>query len=87
MSRGAVVYTVSSLQGKKSLAFRAAAIIVESGMLYLVVQVIFVTVFSLGNTADEVMAPMMVQFYVCSSPPGFFVLFLTGTIPRASHPR
>lgn len=87
MSRGAVVYTVSSLQGKKSLAFRAAAIIVESGMLYLVVQVIFVTVFSLGNTADEVMAPMMAQFYVSSSSPRLYHVISHSTTLRASHPR
>ena len=52
------------MQGTKSIAFRAAAIIIESGVLYFVVQLIYLTVFALGNTADEVMSLIVVQVYV-----------------------
>lgn len=64
MSRGATVYSVSSMEGRLSLAFRAAIIIVESGFLYFVVQVIYLTVFALHNTADETMSLIAVQIYV-----------------------
>jgi len=42
-------------------------IVVESGMLYLVVQFIFVVLFALGNPAQDVAGMMAVQIYVRNS--------------------
>jgi hypothetical protein len=42
-------------------------IVVESGMLYLVVQFIFVVLFAVGNPAQDVVGMMAVQIYVRNS--------------------
>ncbi len=42
----------------------AVAIIVESGLLYLVTQLIFVVLFSLGHPAQAILAVVAVQIYV-----------------------
>lgn len=66
MSRGARVYSVAPLSGRKPVAFKAAAIIVESGALYFVVQLIYLTVFAVGNNFEQTISLIAVQVYVRS---------------------
>lgn len=63
------------LAGTARAAQHAVAIIVESGLLYLVAQLVLVVLFALGHPAQAVVAVMAVQIYVC---PPFFATFLGG---------
>ncbi|KAI0682077.1 hypothetical protein C8T65DRAFT_597625 [Cerioporus squamosus] len=53
----------TSLLGAAHAAQRAVAIIVESGLLYLVTQVVFVVLFALGHPAQAIVAVVAVQIY------------------------
>lgn len=64
LTRGVDSYAVTSLTGRKSVAFKAAMIIIESGALYFVVQLIYLTVFAVGNSSDQLMSLVAVQIYV-----------------------
>lgn len=65
MSRGAEWTLPTILRGgKRSVAFKAIMMIVESGALYFVVQLIYLVVFSLGNNAEQIMSLIAVQIYV-----------------------
>ncbi|EKM56811.1 uncharacterized protein PHACADRAFT_254136 [Phanerochaete carnosa HHB-10118-sp] len=60
---GINTYTVTSLTGRKSIAFKTAMIIIESGVLYFVVQLVYLTVFAVGNSSDQLMSLVAVQVY------------------------
>lgn len=64
LTRGVETYSGRSLSGRKSIAFKAAMIIIESGALYFVVQLIYLTVFAVGNSSDQLMSLVAVQVYV-----------------------
>ncbi|KAI0754396.1 hypothetical protein C8Q80DRAFT_1226442 [Daedaleopsis nitida] len=51
------------LPGAVHAAQRAVAIIVESGLLYLVTQLVFVVLFALGHPAQAIVAVVAVQIY------------------------
>jgi len=63
MTRGTNTYTVTSLTRRKNVAFKAAMIIIESGVLYFVVQLIYLTVFAVGNSSDQLMSLVAAQIY------------------------
>ena len=50
--------------GKKPTAFKAILMIIESGLLYFMVQLIYLVVFALGNNAEQIMSLIAVQVYV-----------------------
>ena len=52
------------MSGTMRAAQRAVEIIVESGLLYLVTQVVFVVLFALGHPAQAILAVIAVQIYV-----------------------
>lgn len=54
------------MRGTARAAQRAVAIIVESGLLYLVTQLVFVVLFGLGHPAQAILAVIAVQIYVSS---------------------
>lgn len=43
---------------------KVIAIMIESGVLYFLVQLVFVTLYGMNNPAEEVIIPMAVQVYV-----------------------
>lgn len=45
--------------------YSAMAVVVESGLLFLIAQIVFVTLFALGNPAQDVVMPITLQIYVC----------------------
>ncbi|TFK92332.1 hypothetical protein K466DRAFT_236142 [Polyporus arcularius HHB13444] len=51
------------MQGTARAAERAVAIIVESGVLYLATQLVFVVLFALGHPAQAILAVVAVQIY------------------------
>ena len=71
MTRG-TNYLGATVKGRrKSAAFKAAMIIIESGVLYFVVQLIYLTVFAVGNSSDQLMSLVAVQIYVRLFPLSF----------------
>ena len=52
------------MKGTMRAARRAVEIIVESGLLYLVTQLVFVVLFALGHPAQAILAVMAAQVYV-----------------------
>ena len=63
LTRGSAEYAVPP-RGARSPGFRATMIVVESGVLYLVVQLVFVVLTALNHPAQETVAMMAVQIYV-----------------------
>lgn len=51
----------------KRLIWRAASIMIESGVLYLAAQLVLVVLFSLQNPAYKVLGYPIIQIYVCIS--------------------
>ena len=52
------------MSGTMRAAQRAVEIMVESGALYLVTQVVFVVLFAIGHPAQAILAVVAVQIYV-----------------------
>ena len=65
-ARGAEQRVGTRMRGTVRAAQRAVAIIVESGLLYLVTQLVFVVLFALGHPAQAILAVVAVQVYVSS---------------------
>ena len=57
----------SPLQIGEGITRRAMMLIIESGFLYLLFQLIFVVLFAIQNPAEAILAVMAVQIYVSSS--------------------
>ena len=55
---------VGLYRSARSTGRTAVAIVVESGLLYLVTQVVFVVLFALGHPAQAILAVIAVQIYV-----------------------
>ena len=55
---------VGLYRSARSTGRTAVAIVVESGLLYLVTQLIFVVLFSMGHPAQAILAVIAVQVYV-----------------------
>ena len=65
MTRGTDEYLGTTVKGRrKNAAFKAAMIFIESGVLYFVAQLIYLTVFAIGNPAEFLMSLVVVQIYV-----------------------
>lgn len=66
VSRGAkeLVVSMKGFRSASDTARRAMNIIIESGVLYLVTQLIFVVLFALQHPAQAIMAVVAVQIYV-----------------------
>ena len=65
MTRGTSEYLGNTVTGRKTnAAFKAAMIVIESGVLYFVAQLIYLTVFAIGNPAEFLMSLVVVQIYV-----------------------
>lgn len=63
-ARGAEKRVGTRMRGTARAAQRAVAIIVESGLLYLVTQAAFVVLFALAHPAQAILAVTAVQVYV-----------------------
>ncbi|GJE97582.1 hypothetical protein PsYK624_138030 [Phanerochaete sordida] len=63
MTRGTAEYSVKPLRGARSPGFKATMTVVESGVLYFVVQLVYLTVYAVGNSADQLMSLVAVQIY------------------------
>lgn len=63
LTRGTITYLGKVSTGKRGTAFKAAMIIIESGVLYFVVQLVYLTVFAVGNSSDQLMSLIAVQIY------------------------
>ena len=59
--------SLSNLPSTTRISQAAVVIIVESGMLYLAVQLVLVVLVSLDHPAQDVVAPIALQIYVRSS--------------------
>ena len=68
-SRRMKAYTLPS-------AHKVIAIIIESGTLYFLVQLVFVTLYGMNNAGEQVIIPMAVQVYVRHRV--FSLFFLSG---------
>ena len=77
MATGLIVYKIwrtayytvpgtsdSTLEGTTRVAHSAMSIVVESGMLYLATQLVFVVLVSIQHPAQAIVAVMAVQIYV-----------------------
>lgn len=63
-ARGVEKRVGTRMRGTARAAQRAVAIIVESGLLYLVTQAAFVVLFALAHPAQAILAVTAVQVYV-----------------------
>ena len=55
---------------------KVSAIMIESGVLYFLVQLVFVTLYGMNHPAEQVIIPMAVQVYVRVAPI-FSIIWLT----------
>jgi len=60
-------FSLGGLSSGKSLALRAMSIVIESGLLYLVIQLVYVVLFAIANPAENIAGLMAVQIYGISS--------------------
>ena len=68
--------TDSALPHTSRIARSAAMIIIESGMLYLAAQIVFVVLVNIKHPAQAIVAVMAVQIYVSSRPPTACMIIL-----------
>ncbi|KAI0828630.1 hypothetical protein BC628DRAFT_83003 [Trametes gibbosa] len=79
-----------ALRSTVRLARRAIAVIVESGLIYLAVQVVLVVLVALNNNAEGIVAAIAVQLYVSGSSLPVFMIGMVGAgwlIARATGHR
>lgn len=67
MLRGAGAKPNHGFYGATRAARNAVAIVIESGLLYLVTQLVFVVLFSIGHPAQAILAVVAVQIYVSNA--------------------